>query len=129
MVRCHAFDTGMGFTQILFDIALASHKPHRLIVADAMRLGKIIGTVSVLSLDSGQIKMVRAFSFHKEPTSCLLKELSELVGIKVYWLAVEPERMPREVSPGLSVAISDSLPAAGRRLAELSCEEQNPIAA
>lgn len=114
-----ALDTGMGVTRILFDLALAPRKPQRLIVADAMRLGEPPGTVSLVPLDSLEIKRVRAFSVHQEPTSCLLKELSELSGIEVFLLAAEPERMPQEVSPGLSAAVRDAISAACDLLQDL----------
>ncbi len=104
-------DAGTGISRLLFDIALAPRKPRRLIVVDAMRLGLAPGTVSVVSLDKLE-NQVRSFSAHQEPTSQLLKELRELVGIEVVMLVAEPEFMPEEVSPGLSPALREAVPKA-----------------
>jgi coenzyme F420 hydrogenase subunit delta len=114
-----ALDTGMGVTRILLDLAIAPRKPRRLVVADAMRLGKPPGTVSLTSLDAFEVRPVRAFSAHQEPTSSLLRELGELGGIEVLLLTVEPERMPEEVSPGLSAAVGDAIVRACDLLREL----------
>jgi len=118
-----ALDTGMGVTRLLFDVALSPRRPRRLIVADAVRLGRTPGTVSLLPLDAIAEREVRAISAHQEPTSCLLKELGAVGGIEVWLLAVEPERMPEEVSPGLSPAVQAALPVAGAALRRLLAEE------
>lgn len=114
-----ALDSGMGVTTILLDLALAPRRPRRLVVADAMRLGRPAGSVSLVRLDEIEVAPVRAVSAHQEPTSALLKELSGLTGIEVWLLSVEPERMPEEVSPGLSKVVGDAIPRACALLREL----------
>jgi coenzyme F420 hydrogenase subunit delta len=102
-------DAGTGISRILFDMALAPSKPHKLIVVDAMKLGLPAGTVSCVSLDSFQSEQSKVFSEHQEPTSCLLRELRDMSGIEVVLLVAEPGFTPEEVAPGLSPAMSDAV--------------------
>jgi coenzyme F420 hydrogenase subunit delta len=106
-------DAGTGISRILFDMALAPSRPKTLIVIDAMKLGLPAGTVSCMSLDSFQSEHSKVFSEHQEPTSCLLKELRDMRGIKVILLVAEPGFTPEEVSPGLSPAMLEAVREAG----------------
>lgn len=106
-------DAGTGISRILFDIALTPSKPSRLIVVDAMKLGLPAGTVSCVALESFQSEQEKVFSEHQEPTSCLLRELRDMMGIQVTLLVAEPGFTPEEVSPGLSPAMLRAVGEAG----------------
>ncbi len=115
-------DAGTGISRLLFDIALASSRPRKLVVVDAMRLGLPGGTVSCVSLDSFQARSTRIFAEHQEPTSCLLKELRDMAGIDFVLVAAEPKFMPEEVSPGLSDVMTHAVVEASAIISSLLSE-------
>ena len=112
-------DAGTGMSRLLFDIVLAERKPTRIIVADAMRRGASPGSVCCLRASELTPRVSSSALGHQEPTSVLLKELSDLPGIEVFVLAAEPERMPDEVSPGLSPAMRGAIGQAMEQICSL----------
>jgi len=94
-------DAGTGVQDILCVIALASQRPRRIIVVDAMDTGAKPGEVSIATLDETPARPTR-LSLHQSPTLDLLKELRDTCGIDVRLVLVQPEVVPEEVQEGLS---------------------------
>jgi coenzyme F420 hydrogenase subunit delta len=106
-------DAGTGVRNILLTLALGPSRPERLIVVDAMDLGRSPGELVELGPDELPARAIADLSVHQVPTSTLLKELEALGGVRVRILACQVERVPEVVDPGLSPAVSAAVPRAG----------------
>ena len=105
-------DAGTGVREILFTLALGENKPKRIIIVDAMELGKEPGQVFEVNLEDIPENKIDDFSLHQLPTSNLLKELRDLCKVDVRILAAQVKDIPEIVKPGLSPALSDAVPVA-----------------
>lgn len=105
-------DAGLSVRKILFNIVLSEIKPKRIIIVDAVDLGKPAGSTFQLDVDEMPEIKCDDFSMHQVPTSNLLKELKYLCGVDVKIIASQVQYIPEEVSPGLSSVMRDSIPAA-----------------
>ena len=97
-----ALDVGTAVRQVLFDVVLGPVRPRRIVVVDAVDLGREPG--EVWSVEAGELPEVKLddFSMHQVPTSNLLRELSELAGVEVTCVVGQVSTFPAEVQPGLS---------------------------
>ncbi len=104
-------NAGLSVRNILFDIMLSENKPKRIIIVDAVDMNRLPG--ETFELDVCEIPEIKIddFSMHQLPTSNLLRELKNLCGVEVKILAIQPQHIPEEVSPGLSEVIRDTIPA------------------
>ena len=98
--------------QILFNIVLSEIKPKKIIIVDAVDLGKPAGSTFQLDVDEMPEIKCDDFSMHQVPTSNLLKELKYLCGVDVKIIASQVQYIAEEVSLGLSSVMRDSIPAA-----------------
>lgn len=116
-----AIDAGTGARTILFTLTLSDRRPAKLIVVDAVDVGREPGEVFTLRVDDLPARKIDDFSVHQLPTSNLLKELRDLCGVDVRVVACQVERIPESVSPGLSATLQQAVP----RACEAILEELN----
>lgn len=104
-------NAGLSVRNILFDIMLSENKPKRIIIVDAVDMNRLPG--ETFELDVSEIPEIKIddFSMHQLPTSNLLRELKNLCDVDVKILAIQPQNIPEEVSPGLTEVIRDTIPA------------------
>ena len=97
-----ALDVGTSVRQVLFDVLLSAVRPRRIIVVDAVDMGRAPG--EVWTIEAADLPLIKLddFSMHQLPTSNLLRELSELAGVEVTCVVGQVSALPREVQPGLS---------------------------
>jgi coenzyme F420 hydrogenase subunit delta len=100
-----ALDVGTAVRQVLFDVLLAPVRPRRIVVVDAVDLGREPG--DVWCMEAGELPEIKLddFSMHQMPTSNLLRELSELAGVEVTCVVGQVSAFPPEVRPGLSAPV------------------------
>jgi coenzyme F420 hydrogenase subunit delta len=95
-------DVGTSARQVLFDVLLGPTRPQRVVVVDAVDMGREPGEVwAIEARDLPDVKM-DDFSMHQIPTSNLLRELHELAGVDVTCVVGQVSDIPPEVRPGLS---------------------------
>lgn len=102
-------DAGTGVRKLLFDIVLASERPKRIVIVDAVDLGRRAGEVFEISLEEVPAVKSDDFSMHQLPTSNMLKELRDACGVDVRVVAVQVGRIPDEIRPGLSAPVAAAL--------------------
>jgi coenzyme F420 hydrogenase subunit delta len=110
-VDVYALNCGTSVRELLFTITLSETRPERIIIVDAMDVGKPPG--EVFEVDVTEIPGIKIddFSMHQLPTSNLLKELKNICGVDVKIISAQVQHIPQEVSPGLSGVVRDSIPA------------------
>jgi coenzyme F420 hydrogenase subunit delta len=98
-------DAGTSARQLLFDLVLSPVRPRRLIVVDAVDMGREPG--EVWRIEAEELPEVKCddFSMHQLPTSNLLRELAGLAGWEVSCLVAQVAGVPAEVKPGLSAPV------------------------
>lgn len=111
-------DVGTGVRKVLFTLCLSSIRPRRLLVLDAMDLGRPPGDLFEVDLGEIPVEKLDDFSMHQIPTSNLLRDLRDGCGMEVRVLACQTGRIPDVVRPGLSPALLRALPEAARWIRE-----------
>ena len=110
-----ALDVGTSVREVLFDVLLGPVRPRRVVVVDAVDLGREPGAVwCIASSDLPEVKL-DDFSMHQMPTSNLLRELNNLAGVEVTCVVGQVSAFPPEVRPGLSAPMRRAV----KRAAEL----------
>lgn len=104
-------NAGLSVREILFSIVLSDNRPKKIIIVDAVDVGKPPGETFELDISEIPEKKIDDFSMHQLPTSNLLYELKNLCGIDVRIISSQVQNIPEEVSPGLSKVVGDSIPA------------------
>ncbi len=97
-----AMDVGTAVRQVLFNMVLSDAKPARVVIADAVDMGRQPGEVWRIGVDELPDVKCDDFSMHQLPTSNLLRELHDLAGIEVSCIVAQVDGLPPEVAPGLS---------------------------
>jgi coenzyme F420 hydrogenase subunit delta len=110
-------DVGTGIREILFDLVLSEIRPERIIIIDAVDMGRKPGEVFEVSVSDMPRNKVDDFSLHQLPTSNLLRELQDEAGVEVKIIAVQVEKIPDTVSLGLSPVVAQAVPLACRIIA------------
>ncbi len=105
-------DVGTGVRKLLFTLCLSPERPMRILVLDAIDVGRAPG--EILEISAAEMPAIKLddFSLHQIPTSNLLHELEEHCGVEVRVLACQTGALPDAVRPGLSGAVRAALPAA-----------------
>lgn len=116
----YVMDVGTGSGDILFNIALSQTKPQKIVILDAVDLKKKPGEIFELSVDQLPTKKLADFSMHFFPSSNLLRELRDQMGIGIIIVACQAERMPDSVSTGLSDSVKQALPKAAELALKLA---------
>lgn len=111
-------DVGTGVRKLLFTICLSPVRPRRLLILDALDVGRTPG--ELFEIDPADIPAIKLddFSLHQLPTSNLLRELGEHCGVEVRVLGCQTSRLPDEVRPGLSEPVQRALPKAAEWIAQ-----------
>lgn len=104
------FNVGISVREILFNIVLSEKRPRMVIIVDAVDTGREAGEIFELDIMNIPALKIDDFSMHQVPTSNLLRELREQCGVDVRVICVQVERIPGEVSPGLSPVIREAFP-------------------
>ncbi|MBI5245009.1 MAG: hydrogenase maturation protease [Elusimicrobia bacterium] len=112
-------DAGTGVRKVLFDLALSERRPRRIIVVDAIDVGRRPGEVFEIDLEGIPAVKSDDFSMHQLPTSNLLKELREECGVEVRVAAVQVESIPPEVKAGLSKPVAAAMGKAAELVLEM----------
>lgn len=116
-------DAGLSVRTYLFNIVLSEKKPKKIIIVDAVDLGKTAGSVFYINVDEMPEIKCDDFSMHQVPTSNLLKELENYCNVDVKIIAAQVLSIPEEVSPGLSSVMKNAIPAA----CEMILKEMSPL--
>jgi len=103
-------NAGSSVRDLLFTIVLSEKRPRRILIIDAVDVGRTPGEMFELDISEIPEKKIDDFSIHQLPTSNLLKELKDMCGIDVRVLSTQVQNIPDEVSPGLSEVVKDSIP-------------------
>ncbi len=105
-------NTGLSVREILFNVVLSEKKPKKIIIVDAVDLGKSAGSTFQLDVDEMPEIKCDDFSMHQVPTSNLLKELKNYCRVDVKIVVSQVQHIPEEVSLGLSSVMRDAIPVA-----------------
>jgi len=116
----YVMDVGTGAGDVLFTIALSQKKPERIIVLDAVDMKRKPAEIFELSIDDLPANKITDFSMHLFPSANLLKELRDQMGVEVFILACQAERIPDSVSLGLSSSVKHALPEAAEMALKLA---------
>jgi coenzyme F420 hydrogenase subunit delta len=109
----HVMDVGTGASKILLILTLSEKKPERLIILDAVNVGRKPGEVFEASVEDLLKHRVSDFSSHLFPTAYSLRELQKK-GVKVKILACQVKKIPEAVSPGLSEPVKRAVSKAAK---------------
>ncbi len=109
-------DTGTGVRKLLFTICLSPVRPQRILIVDAIDIGREPG--EVFEIDPSEIPFIKLddFSLHQLPTSNLLRELQETCDVEVRVLACQTGPLPGQIKEGLSLSINRAVPVAAEWL-------------
>lgn len=104
----NAVDADTGVRDYLFDYILTDvGRPDRIILIDAVDMeGHKPGEVFQLALDEIPENKVHNFTLHQFANVNLLAELQDNTAMKIIFLAVQVEHIPKEISPGLSEPVA-----------------------
>ncbi len=102
-------DAGTGVRDILCTVALSPVKPRRIVVIDAVDIGKKPGEVFMVPIEDHPQTTGHSFSLHQLPTSNLLKELKDCCQLDILLVAVQPESIPEAVCRGLSEKVQAAI--------------------
>jgi coenzyme F420 hydrogenase subunit delta len=103
-------NAGCSVRNILFDVVLSPKKPDKIIIIDALDVGKIPGEVFEIKIEDIPEKKIDDFSMHQLPTSNLLKELKDQCKVYIKIFSCQVENIPESVFIGISKVLLDSIP-------------------
>ncbi|NIW13215.1 MAG: coenzyme F420-reducing hydrogenase, FrhD protein [Candidatus Thorarchaeota archaeon] len=112
-------DVGTGTSRVLLALALSEEKPEKIIILDAVDLGRKPGEIFQISIEDLPKSKTREFSPHLFPSTNLLKEIRDC-GVEVVVLACQVEKVPEVVNLCLSRSVERSVPKAARMALELA---------
>jgi coenzyme F420 hydrogenase subunit delta len=118
----HVMDVGISAGDILLNIALSPKKPEKIIILDAVKMGKKPGTVFKLSINDLPASKLSDFSTHFFPATSILKDLRDQMGIEIVIVACQAKKVTKTVSQGLSDEVKKALPKAACITFELTKE-------
>lgn len=121
----YVLDTGTGVREILFDMVIGGHRPEKIVIVDAMDVGKPAGELFELPLDNIPANKTDDFSLHQVPTSNLLKELRDLCGVEIRIIACQTGYIPKEVTQGLSEPMQKAVPKACEMILDYELKNKN----
>ena len=126
-VEAEALDVGTGVREVLFTILLAEKKPRLIVIVDCADRGDAPGALREVRLEDIPAAKRADFSLHQVPTSNLLRELRDECGVAVVILAVQPETIPKAVSPGLSPSVANAVQPACQIIGEIVSQRVNVL--
>ena len=110
-------DTGTGVRKLLFTICVSPVRPQRILVIDAIDVGREPGEVFEIDLSEIPVIKLDDFSLHQLPTSNLLRELQDTCAVEVRVLACQTGPLPEQIQAGLSSSVNHAIPVAAEWLA------------
>jgi coenzyme F420 hydrogenase subunit delta len=113
-------NAGTGIRGMLFDLVLSEQRPRKIIVIDAVDMGKEAGEVFKINIDELPKNKTDDFTLHETPTSNLLQELKDFCNVEVIIVAGQIESIPELVRPGLSDALAKSVAIAAQEVLNLT---------
>jgi len=113
-------DAGISAGELLFTIALSQKRPEKIIVIDAVDANKKPGEIFEILIEDLPENKIGDFSLHLFPSTNLLKEIRDQLGVKVTILACQAGEIPKLVSPGLSKPVQKSIPKAAKIALQLA---------
>lgn len=119
--QSYIMNAGLSVREILFTLVLGEKKPRRIIILDAVDMGKTPGEIFDLDVSELPEKKTDDFSMHQLPTSNLLRELKFMCGVDVRIIAVQIQNVPEEVSPGISKIVRDSFDVVCKKILSAAC--------
>lgn len=114
-------DAGTGIRALLFNIILSESKPVKIIVVDAIDVGRKPGEVFEVSLENIPAIKSDDFSMHQIPTSNMLRELRDECKVAVEVIAVQVQSLPDVVRSGLSAPVAEAV----AKVSDMICEKLN----
>jgi coenzyme F420 hydrogenase subunit delta len=105
-------NAGTSTGGILFDLVLDEQRPRKIIVIDAIDAKREPGEVFRINVEELPENKRGDFILHEMPNSNLLRELRDFCHVEVVILAGQIESIPENVRPGLSDALTRSVPVA-----------------
>lgn len=112
-------DAGTGIRALLFNIILSQSRPEKIIIVDAIDVGRKPGEVFEVSLENIPAIKSDDFSMHQIPTSNMLRELRDECKVAVEVIAVQVQALPNEVKSGLSAPVSEAV----KKVRDIICEK------
>jgi coenzyme F420 hydrogenase subunit delta len=112
-------NAGTGIRGFLFDLVLSEQRPRKIIVVDAVDMGRKAGEVFKINIDELPANKTDDFTLHEMPTVNLLQELKDFCNVEVIIIAGQIERIPEAVQPGLSDALAGSVATAAEEVLRL----------
>ncbi len=112
-------NAGTGARGILFDLVVNEKRPRKIIVIDAIDANKRPGEIFRIDLEEIPKNKVDDFAIHGMPTSNLLRELRDYCDVEVIVIVGQVDHIPEMVKPGLSDALTRSVPAAVEEVLKL----------
>jgi coenzyme F420 hydrogenase subunit delta len=113
-------NVGTGVRGMLFDLVLSEQRPRKIIVVDAVDMGRKAGEVFKIHIDELPKNKTDDFTLHEMPTSNLLQELKDFCNVEVIIVAGQIESIPEFVRPGLSDALAKSVAVAAEEVLSLT---------
>lgn len=110
----YVMDVGIGAGDVLFTVGLSPEKPKKIIILDSVDLKRKPGEIFELPIDDLPRNKLAEFSLHLFPAADLLKELRDKMNVNIVILACQAERIPEDVSPGLSGTVKRVIPKAAK---------------
>ena len=108
-----ALEVGTSIREILFDLVLMPNRPKEIFIVDAVfESGRPPGEIFEIDVSEIPAQKVNDFSLHMFPSVNLLHDLQNGAGVKIRVLAVQVEKMPDEIRPGLSDSVKAAVPKA-----------------
>jgi len=102
-------DAGTSVRVVLFDVLLGPIRPRKVVVVDAVDMGRSPGEVWCIDADDLPAIKRDDFSMHQVPTSNMLRELSALGGVDVTCVVGQASGFPDQVHPVLSDVVRDAV--------------------
>jgi coenzyme F420 hydrogenase subunit delta len=96
----YVLNAGLRVREILFNLVLSDKRPKKIILLDAVDVGRPPGEILELNIDEIPENKIDDFSMHQLPTSNLLRELKNMCSVDVKIMSVQVQHIPNEVSPG-----------------------------
>jgi coenzyme F420 hydrogenase subunit delta len=112
-------NAGTSVRGILFDLVVNEKRPRKIIVIDAIDANKKPGEIFRIDLEEIPKNKVDDFAIHGMPTSNLLRELRDCCNVEVIVIVGQVDHIPEMVKPGLSDALTRSVPAAVEEVLKL----------
>lgn len=109
-------DVGTGVRDILFNMILLEGGPKKIIIVDAVDKERKPGEVFEIDLDEIPANKTDDFSLHEMPSSNMLKELKDFIGIEVKVLVCQTKYIPEEIEMCLSEEVKKAIPIASEKI-------------